>query len=275
MQVTEISAQGLRREYKVVLPAADLASRLEGELAGMKDKVKINGFRPGKVPVAHLRRLYGRAVMGDIVQNAVNEANRKIVEDNGLRLALEPKIDIAGGPAEMERAMAAEGDLAFTIALETIPVFDAGTFDDITLERQVAELSDEDIDAAVNRMADQNRTFEPKTGDEAEVVKGDRVTIDFVGRIDGEAFEGGKGEDIEVVIGSGVLHSRIRRQADRRQAQRGSQSRSSISGKLPFGQSGGTRRGFSTSRSRRLRPPETSPSTTNSPRPSDSTAWTR
>ena len=203
MQVTEISAQGLRREYKVVLPAADLASRLEGELVGMKDKVRINGFRPGKVPLSHLKRLYGRSVMSEVVQNAVNEANRKIVEDNGLRLALEPKIDIASDQAEVERAMAAEGDLAFTVAVETIPTFETGTFDDIALERQVVEVAEEDVDAAVNRMADQNRTYEPKTGENVEVEKGDRVTIDFLGTIDGEAFEGGKGEDIEVVIGSG------------------------------------------------------------------------
>ncbi len=203
MQVTEISAQGLRREFKVVLPAADLASRLEGELVGMKDKVRINGFRPGKVPLSHLKRLYGRSVMSEVVQNAVNEANRKIVEDHGLRLALEPKIDLASDQAEVERAMAAEGDLAFTVAVETIPTFETGTFDDITLERQVAEVSEEDVATAINRMADQNRTFDPKTGEDAQVETGDRVTVDFLGRMDGEPFEGGKGEDVDVTIGSG------------------------------------------------------------------------
>ena len=186
-----------------MLPAADLASRLEGELAGLKDKVKINGFRPGKVPLAHLRRLYGRSVMSDIVQNAVNEANRKIVEDNGLRLALEPKIDLASDQAEVERAMEAQGDLSFTVAVETIPVFEAGNFDDLTLERQVAKVSDDDVEAALNRMADQNRTFTPKEGEDAEVAKTDRATIDFVGRINNEPFEGGTGENVEVVIGSG------------------------------------------------------------------------
>ena len=172
MQVTEISAQGLRREFKVVLPAADLASRLEGELVGMKDKVRINGFRPGKVPLSHLKRLYGRSVMSEVVQNAVNEANRKIVEDHGLRLALEPKIDLASDQAEVERAMEAQGDLAFTVAVETIPTFETGSFEDITLERQVAEVSEEDVDAAIKRMADQNRTFEPKTAEDAEVEYG-------------------------------------------------------------------------------------------------------
>ncbi len=203
MQVTEISAQGLRREYKVVLPAADLASRLEGELVGMKDKVKINGFRPGKVPMAHLKRLYGRSLMGEVVQNAVNEANRKIVEDNKLRLALEPKIDLSSDQAEVERAMEAQGDLSFTVAVETIPTFETGTFDDITLERQVAEVSDEDVAAAVNRLADQNRVFETNTAEDAAIETGDKATIDFKGRIDGELFEGGAGEAVDVVVGSG------------------------------------------------------------------------
>ena len=203
MQVTEISAHGLRREYKVVLPAADLASRLEGELVGMKDKVKINGFRPGKVPLSHLKRLYGRSVMSDVVQNAVNEANRKIVEDNGLRLALEPKIDLSSDQAEVERAMEAQGDLAFTVAVETIPTFDAGTFDDLTLERQVAEISEDEIGRSVDVLANQNRVFTPKEQEDAEAQTGDRLKIDFEGRVDGEVFEGGKGEDVELVLGSG------------------------------------------------------------------------
>ena len=203
MQVTEISAHGLRREYKVVLPAADLASRLEGELVGMKDKVKINGFRPGKVPLSHLKRLYGRSVMSDVVQNAVNEANRKIVEDNGLRLALEPKIDLTSDQAEVERAMEAQGDLAFTVAVETIPTFDAGTFDDLTLERQVAEISEEEIGRSVDVMANQNRVFTPKEQEDARAETGDRLKIDFEGRVGGEVFEGGKGEDVDLVLGSG------------------------------------------------------------------------
>ena len=203
MQVTEISAEGLKRAYRVVLPASDLATRLETELVGMKDKVKINGFRPGKVPLAHLKRLYGRSLMGDVVQNAVNEANRKIVADNGLRLALEPKIDLATDQADVEKALEAKGDLAFTVAVETIPTFDTGTFDDIALERQVAEVAEDDVAAALNRLADQNRSFDPKTSEDASVEQGDKATIDFVGTIDSEPFEGGSGEGIEVVVGSG------------------------------------------------------------------------
>ncbi|MBV1701553.1 MAG: trigger factor [Hyphomicrobiales bacterium] len=202
MQVTETLSQGLKRAYKVVLPAGDLAQRLDGQLADMKDKVRINGFRPGKVPVAHLKRLYGKSIMGEVVQNAVNEANRKIVEDNGLRLALEPKVDFPGDQAEVERALEAKGDLAFTINLETLPKFEVGTFEDIAIERPVATLSDEEVDKSVNRLADRNRTYAdaPK---KAVAAEHDRVTIDFVGKMDDVAFEGGSGTDVDVVLGSG------------------------------------------------------------------------
>jgi trigger factor len=202
MQVTEVSSNGLKREYKVVLPAADLASRLEGELTGMKDKVKINGFRPGKVPMSHMKRMYGRSVMSDVVQNAVNEANRKIVEDNGLRLAMEPKIDLASDQAALEQALEAKGDLAFTVALETLPTFEAGTFDTIELERQVAVVDDAEVEKATNRMAESNRTYTAKEGDDAVAADGDKVTIDFVGKIRDEVFEGGTGTDVDVVLGS-------------------------------------------------------------------------
>lgn len=203
MQVTEISASGLKREYKVVLPAADLASRLQGELVGMKDKVRINGFRPGKVPLSHLKRLYGRSIMGDVVQNAVNEANRRIVEDNNLRLALEPKIDLASDQAEVERAMEAEGDLSFTVAVETIPTFEAGSFEDLELERQVAEISDEEIQRSIDTLAQGSRSYAPREGDDAVAASGDRLMIDFEGRVDGVPFDGGKGEGTPLVLGSG------------------------------------------------------------------------
>src|SRR5919107_4518337 len=105
MQVTETLTQGLKREFQVVLPASELEERLTSELTTLKDKVRINGFRPGKVPVAHLRRLYGRSVMADVVQNAVNEANRKIVDENQLKLALDPQVQFPENKDEVERAM--------------------------------------------------------------------------------------------------------------------------------------------------------------------------
>ncbi len=146
MQVTETLSQGLKREFKVVLPATDLASRLESQLSEMQAKARINGFRPGKVPVAHLKRLYGRSIMAEVVQEAVSEAQRKIVEDNKLRPAAQPKIDFPAEKEELEQAFEAKGDFAFTVALEVLPKIEVGSFDGVEIERLVAEVSDSEID---------------------------------------------------------------------------------------------------------------------------------
>ena len=131
MQVTETLSQGLKREYNIVLSASDLASRLDAQLADLKTKVKINGFRPGKVPVAHLKRVYGRSVMSDVVQEAITAANKQIVDDNGLRLAQEPKVELPTDKDAIEAALEARGDLAFKVALEVLPKFEVGEFSDL------------------------------------------------------------------------------------------------------------------------------------------------
>src|SRR3712207_544553 len=192
MQVTETLSQGLKREFKVVLPATELEERLNSELTTLKDRVQIKGFRPGKVPVGHLRKVYGRSVMADVLQNAVNEANRKIVEDNGLKLAHEPQIQFPESQDEVEKAMDAKGDLAFTVALEVLPTFELADLSDVSVTKPVAEVSDAEITESLERMAKQNRSFEAKDG---AAVSGDRVVVDFVGRMDGTEFEGGNGED--------------------------------------------------------------------------------
>lgn len=202
MQVTETLSQGLKREFKVVLPATELEKRLNDELATLKDRVKINGFRPGKVPVGHLRRVYGRSVMGDVVQNAVNEANRKIIEDNSLKLAFEPQVQFPENKDEIEKAMDAKGDLAFTVALEVLPVFELVDLKDVTVNKPVVEVAETEVTESLERMAKQNRAFEPKKGKAAD---GDRVVVDFVGRIDGTEFEGGTGQDIRVELGSNTF----------------------------------------------------------------------
>ncbi|HKH81434.1 MAG TPA: trigger factor [Methylovirgula sp.] len=201
MQVTQTLSEGLKREYKVVLAAEDLASRVEGQLAEIKSKARINGFRPGKVPVAHLKRLYGRSIMAEVVQEAVNEANRKIVEENKLRLAGAPKIELPDDKAELQQAFEAKADFSYVVAVEVLPNFEIGTFDDIEIERLVADIPEEDVDAAINNIAERNRPYAPKEG-EAIAEKGDKVTIDFVGTIDGEAFEGGTATDADLVLGA-------------------------------------------------------------------------
>jgi trigger factor len=201
MQVTETLSDGLKRAYDVVIPASDLAARLDSELNDIKSKVKINGFRPGKVPMGHLKRLYGRSVMADLVRKQIEAANKKIVDDGGLRLAMQPKIEFAKEQTEIEAALEAKGDLAFKIELEVLPQFELGTFEDLALERPVADVTDEEVELFVKRMADQRRNFADRAeGEGAE--SGDKLTVDFIGKINGETFEGGTATDIDVILGS-------------------------------------------------------------------------
>ncbi len=204
MQVTETLSQGLKREYNIVLSASDLASRLDAQLADLKTKVKINGFRPGKVPVAHLKRVYGRSVMSDVVQEAINSANKQIVDDNGLRLAQEPKIELPTDKDAIEAALEARGDLDFKVALEVLPKFEVGEFSDLTLERPVADVEESEVEAALQRLAQDRRVYSDKP-EGAKAENFDRVTVDFVGTIKGEPFEGGASEGIEVVLGSNTF----------------------------------------------------------------------
>ncbi len=202
MNVTETLSQGLKREFQVVLNAADLKTRLDDSLQDLQGKAKINGFRPGKVPVAHLRRLYGRSVMSDVLQNAVNEANQKIVADNNLKLAFEPQIRFPENKEEIEAAMEAKGDLAFTVALEVLPKIELADLSDVSLVKPVAEVPDADVDAALLRMAAGNRSYTSK-GEKAKAEKGDRLIISFVGTLEGKPFDGGTGSEIPLELGAG------------------------------------------------------------------------
>jgi trigger factor len=202
MQVTQTLTEGLKREFKVVLPASELSAKLQSQLDELKSKAQIKGFRPGKAPISYLKRVYGKGIMGEVLQEAVNEANRKIVEEHKLRIALEPSLDFPGGQAEVEKALEAEGDFSYLVAFETLPEIEIGSFDDISLERPVTEVSDADVDKALDGLADRAREYEAK-GEDAKAAKGDKITIDFTGRLDGVPFEGGTGGDVDLVLGSG------------------------------------------------------------------------
>ena len=204
MQVTETLSQGLKREYNISLPASDLAAKLDGQLADLRTKVRINGFRPGKVPVEHLRKVYGKSVMADVMQEAIASANKKIVDDNHLRLAREPKVELPDDQAAIDAALEARGDLNFKVALEVLPKFEVGEFTDVALERPVADVEDSEVETAVQRLAQDQRVYADKPeGAKAETF--DRVTVDFVGTLNGEPFEGGTSEGIEVVLGSNTF----------------------------------------------------------------------
>jgi trigger factor len=200
MQVTETAAAGLKREYRVVVPATDLEARVNERLDDLKGKVQLRGFRPGKVPVEHLRRLYGKAAMAEVIEAAVREANSKIVNDHGFKLAIEPKVSLPEEQSAVEEVITGKSDLAYTVELEILPPITLSDFKTIKLERPVAEVTEEEIDQTLQRIAEQNRPFSAKA-EGAE--KGDRITISFEGKIGGELFAGGSAEDVPMVLGSG------------------------------------------------------------------------
>jgi trigger factor len=204
MEVRETLTDGLKREFQVQVPAADLEARVAERLGELKDRVQLRGFRPGKVPVTHLKKIYGKAVMAETVEAVIRELNAKIVSDRGLKLAMEPKVTIPNEETEVENIIGGKSDLAYTLALEVLPKIELADFKGIKLERQVAEVTDTQVSEALEKIAEQNRPFAPK-GDGAKVENGDRVVVDFAGRLDGKPFEGGTGGDVGVNVGSGTF----------------------------------------------------------------------
>ena len=198
MQVTETATDGLKREFRVVVPASDLAAKVNEKLDDMKGRVQLRGFRPGKVPVAHLKRIYGKAAMAEVIEAAVREANSKIVTDNGYKLATEPKVVPDEGA--VEGVIEGKSDLAYKVEIEIVPPIELADFKQIKLEREVADVTDAEIDEAVQKIGEQNRLFVGKV-EGAE--KGDRVTVSFQGTMEGQPFQGGSAEGVPILIGSG------------------------------------------------------------------------
>tara|TARA_R110000824_G_scaffold3234_5_gene15272 strand:- start:28878 stop:30359 length:1482 start_codon:yes stop_codon:yes gene_type:complete len=199
MQVTVTNTDGLKRELKIQVPAQDLEARLGAKLEEMKNQVRLKGFRPGKVPVSHLRKTFGKQVMGEIIQEAVGESSQKALADEALRPAFQPSIDLEG---EIQEVMDGKADLTFKMSFEVVPTFDLADFSKVSVERLVAEVKDADIDEALKRLAENQKNFEPRA-EGAKAEDGDLLTIDFVGKIDGVAFDGGSAEDANLELGSG------------------------------------------------------------------------
>ena len=200
MQIVEKSGEGLSRVYGVTVPMADMASRLDARIAEITPTLNIKGFRPGKVPQAHVRRLYGKSLMGEVVQQTLSETTQKVLTDNNLRPAGEPDLTPDG---DIEAVMDGKADLAFSLAIDIMPEFEPIDAATLTLSKPVYTPSAKEIDEAVADLAKQNRTYAPRTGKTVKAKDGDQVVIDFVGRVDGVAFDGGTATDVELVIGSG------------------------------------------------------------------------
>ena len=201
MEVTETAAAGLKREYRVIVPATDLEAKVNARLDDLKGRVQLRGFRPGKVPVAHLKRLYGKSAMAEVIETAVREANSKIVTERGLKLATEPKVVLPAEEDAVEGIIAGKSDLAYTVEMEIVPPITLADFKTIKLERLTAPVEDAEIDPALQAIAEQNRPF--NDGGEAPAKKGNRVTVSFQGTIDGTPFEGGAADDVALMLGSG------------------------------------------------------------------------
>lgn len=200
MQVTETLSAGLKREYKVVVNAAELDKELNAKLADLSKRANIRGFRPGKVPVQHLRRIYGKSAMAEVVQDTIDAKSKALLEEKNLKPAYQPEVKLPEDQAEVQAIMDGKGDLAFSVSLEVIPDFEVKDHSGLELVRHVVEVTDDHIGETLTRIASSSKSFSDKEG---AAEKGDRVTINFVGTVDGKAFEGGTAEDVALELGSG------------------------------------------------------------------------
>ncbi len=194
MQVTEINAEGLKREYRISVPAADIEDKLVARLNEVGQTARVPGFRAGKIPLKILRSRFGEAVRGEVLQTTIDDATSSAIDDAGVRPAMQPEIDIVSFE---------EGeDLEYTLALELLPEIEPPDFGAYELERLVVEAEAEKVDEAVSRLAAENRQFSP-VAEGVAAGDGDQVKIDFDATLDGEPFEGGSARDFVLQLGSG------------------------------------------------------------------------
>jgi trigger factor len=201
MNITETVNQDLRREYKIVVPASDLDSKLNGKLEEIKPRMNLKGFRPGKAPTSFLKKQFGKSMMGEIVEQTVNESSQQAIKDNNLKPAFPPRVDL---DSELAEVVDGKSDLSFTIKVDLMPEFELADVSKLKVEKLTADVTDADVDEALDRIAKQSRSYSPRTdGEKAQ--KDDVVVIDFVGSVDGAEFPGGKADDFNLTLGSGQL----------------------------------------------------------------------
>jgi len=194
MQVTELPAEGLKRQFKIVVPAGDLSAKVDERLAEMARTAQMPGFRAGKVPVGLLKKQYGQALFGEAVEQAVNSSTAKAIEDRGLKPAMQPRVDLK----QLEEGK----DVEFEVAIEVLPEIGKLDFSDVALERLKATVPDKDVDEAIDRIAKANREQKP-VDPPRPAQKGDAIKLDFVGSVEGKEFPGGAAQDYTLEIGSG------------------------------------------------------------------------
>ena len=199
MQISETLSQDLHKQFTITVPASELDSRVTAKLEEMKPKVNLKGFRPGKAPVSFLKKQFGKSIMGEVVEAAVNEGSAKAIADNKLKPALQPRVEPVGS---VEDVVDGKSDLTFKVIVDLMPEFETADPAKLTVERLTADIADADIDEALERLAKNVRNFVTKDG---EAAKDDTVVIDYEGSIDGVPFDGGKGSDFSLTLGSGTF----------------------------------------------------------------------
>ena len=195
MNVTETSSEGLSRTFEIVVPAKDLQARLDAKIEEIRPQVRLKGFRPGKVPSSHIKKVFGDSILGDVLEEMMPKAVQDTMEERGLELATQPKIEVKSDPAEVRKG---GKDFEFEVSVEVMPAFEPADPAKMKVTRPVAEIADAQVEEALAELAAQNKSFKPKTAKTAKAEEGDLVVIDFVGKIDGEAFEGGSATDARV-----------------------------------------------------------------------------
>jgi len=198
MECTETS-DGLSRMYKVKVPASELKARLDARIEEIRPQMRLKGFRPGKVPASHVRKMFGQSLMGEVIEAVMKETSEKAITDADVRPASQPDMHME---SDMEKVIEGEEDLAYHMHVDIMPDFEPADMSGVTIKKPVAEVDDAQLDETLDQVAENNMKFEPR-GKTAKAKDGDAVVIDFVGKIDGEPFEGGAAEGHTLVLGSG------------------------------------------------------------------------
>ncbi len=201
MQINETVSQDLHKQFTVTVPASELDSRVNARLEEMKPRMNLKGFRPGKAPVSFLKKQFGKSIMGEVVEAAVNEGSQKAISDNKLKPALQPRVEPVGN---VEDVVDGKSDLTFKVIVDLMPEFETTDPAKLTVERLTTDVADADVNEALDRLAKTVRNYVSRPEGEA-AQKDDVVVIDYEGSVDGVPFEGGKGSDFSLTLGSGTF----------------------------------------------------------------------
>ena len=199
MQVNETLNDGLARELTITVAKDDMEAQLVERLNTLKGQVQINGFRQGKVPISHLRKVYGKQAMAEIVNDFISKRSGEVLKDRGEKPAQQPEVSMTEDEGVAEEILDGKRDFEFTLAYEVLPLFEVPELEKLDIERPVTEVSEKEIEDQAMQIAESARSWEEKKGKAADK---DRVTMDYLGKVDGEPFDGGKDEDAKLILGS-------------------------------------------------------------------------